>query len=64
MKIYSVSDGYVDYLHNAHSHVYLNKENARSHDRKYVGAVIELYSFNYYIRKRYNVGGIDGHQSH
>lgn len=49
MKIYSITDGYIDYLQREHKHVYSNKENQRSHTRKYIGVVLEINNMNYYI---------------
>ncbi len=48
-KIYSVSDEYISYLRKHFSNVYSNKENHRNHTRKYIGVVIEVNGFNYYI---------------
>ncbi len=49
MQLYSVSDEYISYLKNKFPRVYSNKENARIHTRKYLGAVIELGLHKYYI---------------
>lgn len=48
-KIYSVTDKYVDYLRTKHPNVYSNKVNSRTHTRKYVGIVMEIGEFHYYI---------------
>jgi len=48
-KIYSVSDKYVEYLRKEDPNVYSNKEGSRSHTRKYVGIVISIGDYNYYI---------------
>lgn len=49
LKVYSVSDAYIEYLRSHLPNVYSNKENHRIHTRKYVGVVIELAGYNYYI---------------
>ena len=48
-KIYSVSDIYIDYLRKTYPNVYSNKLTSRIHTRKYVGTVIQINNFNYYI---------------
>ena len=49
MKIYSVSDRYVEYLRKEEPNVYSNKMNERIHTRKYVGVVVQINKYNYYI---------------
>ena len=49
LKIYSVSDEYVNYLRKFDNKIYDNKENIRTHTRKYVGVVIKIENMNYYI---------------
>lgn len=49
LKIYSVSDLYIEYLRKHNSNVYSNKAENRSHTRKYVGVVIEMAGYRYYI---------------
>lgn len=48
-KIYSVSDRYIEYLRAKFPNVYSNKEGKRTHTRKYIGIVIRMKNFNYYI---------------
>ncbi|MBO4904121.1 MAG: type III toxin-antitoxin system ToxN/AbiQ family toxin [Lachnospiraceae bacterium] len=48
-KVYSVSDAYISYLREHEPNVYSNKEDNRTHTRKYIGIVIEMNGFNYYI---------------
>lgn len=48
-KIYSVSDKYIEYLRNDVPNVYSNKVDCRKHTRKYVGVVICIGKYNYYI---------------
>jgi len=48
-KIYSVSDGYIKFLQKSCPNVYSNKENTRTHTRKYIGIVIKINEFHYYI---------------
>lgn len=49
LKIYSVSDKYVNYLRQFENKIYDNKEDIRTHTRKYVGIVISIENINYYI---------------
>ncbi len=49
LKIYSVSDKYIEYLRAENSNVYSNKVENRVHTRKYVGVVIEIADYKYYI---------------
>ena len=49
MRLYSVSDKYINYLRSSYPRIYSNKEDSRVHTRKYLGAVIELSGYNYYI---------------
>lgn len=49
MQLYSVSDEYINYLRKKFPRVYSNKENVCVHTRKYLGAVIEIGSYKYYI---------------
>lgn len=48
-KLYGVSDEYIDYLREFFPNVYSNKASTRVHTRKYVGIVIQIKDFNYYI---------------
>ena len=49
MKIYSVSDRFIEYLRKEEPNVYSNKMNERIHTRKYVGVVIQINNYKYYI---------------
>lgn len=49
MQLYSISDEYIAFLREKFPRVYSNKENARVHTRKYLGAVIEINIHKYYI---------------
>ena len=49
MKLYSITDGYIDYLRRVHTHVYSNKENERTHDRKYLGVVLYMAVYDLII---------------
>lgn len=49
LKLFNISDGYTDYLGTEHRHVYSGKEHCRSHDRKYIGVVLTINKYNYYI---------------
>lgn len=48
-KLYSVSDEYIEYLRKVFLNVYSNKETTRIHTRKYVGIVLCLENYHYYI---------------
>lgn len=48
-KLYSVSDEYIEYLRAIFPNVYSNKETTRVHIRKYVGIVLRLGNYHYYI---------------
>ena len=49
LKIYSVSDDYISYLRSIEPRVYSNKEDTRTHTRKYLGVVLEINGFSYFI---------------
>lgn len=49
MKIYSISDKYISYLREKNPNVYSNKIESRTHTRKYIGVVISIGEFKYYI---------------
>ena len=49
LKVYSVSDTYIEYLRKHNPNVYSNKVENRMHTRKYIGVVIELAGYKYYI---------------
>lgn len=48
-KLYSVSDRYISYLREKYPNVYSNKIDTRIHTRKYLGVVLKLGKYNYYI---------------
>lgn len=49
LNLYSISDKYIKYLRQFDSKIYDNKEEDRSHGRKYLGIVLTVNEFNYYI---------------
>ena len=49
IKICSVTDKYITYLREKCPDVYSNKEENRTHTRKYIGAVLYIKGFNYYV---------------
>ena len=49
MKLYAVTDEYIDYLRKFDSKVYDNKEDKRKVMRKYLGIVLTINEMNYYI---------------
>lgn len=48
-KLYSVSDEYVEWLRKDFPNVYSNKMDTRTHTRKYLGVVMRIGNYNYYI---------------
>ena len=48
-KLYSVSDEYVEWLRKDFPNVYSNKINSRTHTRKYLGVVLQIGQYNYYV---------------
>ena len=48
-KLYSVSDEYIEYLRKDFPNVYSNKIESRIHTRKYLGVVLQINNYNYYI---------------
>lgn len=49
LKIYSVSDKYIAYLRKYNPNVYSNKEDERTHTRKYVGVLLEMNEYHYFV---------------
>ncbi|MBQ3409591.1 MAG: type III toxin-antitoxin system ToxN/AbiQ family toxin [Clostridia bacterium] len=49
LNLYSVSDKYIKYLMQYDNRIYDNKEESRTYKRKYVGIVLTINGFNYYI---------------
>jgi protein AbiQ len=49
LNLYSVSDKYIKYLRQFEDKIYDNKEEIRTHERKYLGIVLTVNGFNYYI---------------
>jgi len=49
MKLYSVSDEYISFLRESFPRVYSNKENERVHTRKYLGTVMDIGKYHYFI---------------
>ena len=49
LNLYSVSDKYIKYLRQFDDRIYDNKDENRIHERKYVGLVLTVNEFNYYI---------------
>ena len=48
-KLYSVSDDYVEWLRKEFPNVYSNKINSRTHTRKYLGVVLRIGEYHYYV---------------
>ncbi len=49
MKLYAVTDEYINYLRMFDNRVYDNKEDKRKVMRKYLGIVLKINQLNYYI---------------
>ena len=49
MKLYSISDEYIEYLRKTFPRVYSNKVENRIHTRKYLGVVFKIDNYNYYV---------------
>ena len=49
MKLYTVTDKYINYLRKFDNKVYDNKENNRYVTRKYLGIVLKINKISYYI---------------
>lgn len=49
LNLYSVSDNYIKYLRRFDDKIYDNKEENKIHERKYIGIVLTVNEFNYYI---------------
>ena len=64
MKLYSISDEYVSFLRKKYPRVYSNKEDVRIHTRKYLGVVMEIEGYKFYIPlsspKKHDYVEIDG----
>ena len=49
MKLCSISDEYIEFLRKGIPNVYSNKERERTHTRKYLGVVMSISEYLYYI---------------
>ena len=49
LNLYSISDKYIKYLRQFDDKIYDNKEDIRTYERKYLGVVLTVNEFNYYI---------------
>ena len=49
LNLYSVSDKYINFLRKFENRIYDNKEEKRKHNRKYIGIVLTIGRYNYYI---------------
>ena len=49
LKLYSISDRYIEYLRKSVPEVYSNKINERKHTRKYLGVALMINNYCYYI---------------
>ena len=48
-KLYSVTDEYVEWLRKDYPNVYSNKIDSRTHTRKYLGVVLQIEQYKYYV---------------
>lgn len=49
MKLVSLSDGYIEFLRERCPNVMDNKYEERNHTRKYIGVVLTINEFNYFV---------------
>lgn len=49
LNLYSVNDKYIEYLRRFEDRIYDNKEDIRTQTIKYLGVVLTVNDFNYYI---------------
>lgn len=49
LKLYSVTDDYISFLQSMYSNVYSNKQESRTHTRKYIGVAFRSGKYNYYV---------------
>ena len=49
LKVCSISDEYIEFLREEYPNVYSNKETRRTHTRKYIGVVMHISEYLYYI---------------
>lgn len=49
LNLYSISDKYISYLRQFDNRIYDNKEDIQTQTRKYLGIVLTINDFNYYI---------------
>ena len=49
LKLYSISDEYVEWLRKDYPNVYSNKIDSRTHTRKYLGVVLQIGQYKYYV---------------
>lgn len=64
MRLYSISDEYVEFLRKKYPRIYSNKEDTRIHTRKYLGVVLEIDGYKFYIPlsspKKHDYKDVDG----
>jgi len=49
LKLYHVLDDYINYLRKFDRKVFLNKEEERRKERKYLGTVLHIHNFKYFV---------------
>lgn len=49
LKLYNISDEYINYLRKFDKKVFSNKEDDRKHSRKYLGIILIIDEFNYFV---------------
>jgi len=64
MRLYSISDEYIEFISQKYPRVYSNKEDHRTHSRKYLGIVLEIEGQKFYAPlsspKKHDYVEIDG----
>lgn len=49
LKLYEISEEYIAFLRDTEKYVFSAKENDRNHTRKYLGIVLHINHYNYYV---------------
>lgn len=49
LKFYEIDSGYIDYLSKYETHLFQNKKSEQFNERKYIGIVMNVNDFNYFI---------------
>lgn len=49
LELYEVSEEYISYLRTFDNYVLSSKDGNRTHTRKYLGVVLRINDYNYYV---------------